>query len=262
MIYTKSSFYYGFKVNAQPYNGYMNIDEGSGEIAVAIPVGSYTLNTLTDAIRNALLTQATLDYTVTVDRDLRSITISATATFDLLTNTGANTGTSIWSLIGFNTGSDKLGLMTYSSDYAAGNVYKPQFRLQSYVPPEIFQSRNQSSKNVASNGTTIEVINFGIAKFVEFNLKYITSAPDIADFYVIEKNATGLEDAIEFLQYVTEINEFEFIPDRDSPGTFYRVIVESMPDFPDGTGYKLREYFNDSLPDVYETGMMKLRVID
>ena len=261
MIYTESSFYYGFKVNAQPYNGYLNIDEGAGEIAVAIPVGSYTLNTLTDAIRNALLSQATLDYTVTVDRSTRSITISATSNFDLLVNTGSNAGTGIWQLIGFNIGSDKTGANTYSSDYEAGSVYKPQFRLQSYVPPEIFQGRNQASKNVASNGTTVEVVNFGIARFIEFDIKYITSNNDLADFFVVRKNARGLEDAIEFLQYVTELNEFEFIPDRSNPGDFYRVIVESMPNYPDGTGYKLKELFNDNVPDIYETGIMKLRVI-
>lgn len=262
MIDTFSSFYYGFKIDAQPYNGYMNIDEGSGPITVEVPVGSYTLTTLTDAIRNALLTQATLDYTVSLDRQNRLITIGASTSFDLLTNSGANSTSSIWTLIGYNKGADKTGATSYTSDFSAGSSYNVQFKLQSYVPPENFQSRNQSTKNVASDGTTVEVVNFGIAKFIEFDLKYITSDTRIADFYTFRKNETGLEDAITFLQYVTGLNEFEFMPDEDSAGDFYRVIVESTAAYGDGTGYRLREKLSDNLRDIYETGIIRLRVIE
>lgn len=261
MIDSYSSFYYGYKIKAQPFNGFLNIDEGSGEISVEIPVGSYTLTTLVDALRNALLTQATLDYVVGVDRATRKITISATSNFDLLTNTGSQVGSSAWSLLGFSTASDKTGTNTYTSDNSSGKRYLPQFPLQSYVPSEDFQAANQASKNVAANGTTVEVIRFGLAKFIEMDIKFITSSLDIADGIYIKKNPRGLEDAREFFQDITELSEFEFMPDRNQPGEFRRCIVESMPDFQDGTGYKLKELFNDNLRDVYETGVIKLRVI-
>lgn len=262
MLDTRSQFYYGYRITATPFNGFLNIDEGSGEITIELPVGSYTLSTLVVALRNALLSQGTLDYTVGVDRVSRKITISAGSSFDLLTNTGTNVGSSAWSLLGFETASDKTGQTSYISDFPSGDQYTPQFFLQSYVAPEDFQSKQQSSKNVASNGTTVEVINFGIARFIELDIKFITSRTDISDGIVILHNPSGLADARRFLQNITELAEFEFIPDKNSPGNFFRCILESTPDFPDGTGYKLKELFNQNLRDVYETGILKMRVIE
>jgi len=262
MIDTWSGFNFDLKIDAQPYTGYINIDEGAGELTISLPVGSYTLGTLVGALRNALVSQGTLDYEVTLDRATRRYTISAPTPFTLLTASGANSFLSAYSLLGFSSDADKTGATSYTSDIPAGTTYEPQFKLQSYVPPEHFQARNQSSKNVASDGTTVEVVNFGIAKFIEFEIKYIHSVPGIADGQYIRKNDTGLEDAIYFFQYVTELNEFEFVPDMDKPGIFHRVIVESMPGFGDGTGYKLRELFSENLRDVYNTGTIKLRVIE
>lgn len=262
MLQNHSTFYYGFKVTAQPYNGYMNIDEGSGELQIEIPVGTYTFTTLADAIRNALLTQGTLDYTVTINRDNRLITISAPTNFDLLTNTGVNSGTAIWDLIGFDTTSDLTGSNSYTSYKYAGFEYMPQFRLQEYTGPEDFQAANQASKNVAANGTTVEVVRFGLAKFIEFNIRYITSRTDFSDGYAHRHDPLGLENARAFLQSITELSEFEFMPDYKDTSNYYRCIVESMPDFPDGTGYRLQERFADNLIEVYDTGRIKLRVID
>jgi hypothetical protein len=152
--------------------------------------------------------------------------------------------------------------MSYTSDFASGSQYSPQFFLQSYVAPEDFQSKQQSSKNVASDGTSVEVVNFGIGKFIEFDIKFITSRTDISDGVNILHNDQGLEDARAFLQDITELNEFEFIPDASNAGVYYRCILEMMPSFDQGTGYKLKELFNQNLRDVYETGVMKLRVIE
>ena len=259
---TRSVFYYGYKIQAQPPNGFLNIDEGAGEITIEIPVGTYTLSTLVSSLRNALLTQGTLDYTVLVDRNTRQITISAPVSFDLLTNSGTNVGSSAWSLLGFDTTADQTGQTSYTSQFSSGSAYYPQFFLQSYVDPESLQSKQQASKNVASNGTTVEVINFGIARFIEMDIKFITSRDDIADGQLILKNSTGYEDAVTFFKDITELNEFEFIPDVENSGTFFRCILESMPGFENGTGYRLRELFNINLRDVYETGIIKMRVID
>ena len=261
MLDTRSTFYYGYRINAQPQNGFLNIDEGAGEVTFEIPVGSYTLSTIVSSLRNTLLTQGTLDYEVTVDRATRRITISATSTFDLLTNTGTNVGSSAWSLLGFDTSADKTGQMSYTSDFASGDSYSPQFFLQSYVSPEDFRGKQQATKNVAADGTTVEVINFGDALFIEMDIKFITSRTDISDGINILHNPQGLEDARRFLRDITELSEFEFLPDVQNAGEFYRCIVESMPDFADGTGYKLKELFNQNLRDVYETGVIKMRVI-
>jgi len=261
MIDSYSSFLYDYIVTAEPYNGFINIDEGSGPFTITVPVGSYTFTTLVDALRNALLTQGTLDYVVTSDRVTRLITISADQNFDLLTNSGPNSGSALWPVIGFSQAADKTGSDTYTSDLPTGRLYCPQFPLQSYVPPELFRRKNQSSKNIASDGTTVEVINFGLAVFIEFDIKFITSRLDISDGVFIRNNPTGLEDALEFLNYITDIAPFEFMPDLSLPGNFYNVILESITEFQDGTGFKLRELFNRNLRDVYETGIIRLRVV-
>lgn len=262
MIDTRSKFYYGFAINANPYNGNMNIDEGIGEVTFSIAVGSYTLSTLVNALRTTLLAQGTLNYEVFVDRQTRRITISADQNFDLLTNTGQNRASSVWELIGFDTTQDLTGASSYTSSGPAGREYVPQFFLQSYVSKEDFQAKQQSRKNVASNGTTVEVISFGIAKFIEFDIKFITSRVDISDGVNILHNPNGLEDARDFFQDITGLSEFEFMPNSDQAGDFSRCILESMPGFADGTGYKLKELFSSNLRDIYETGIIKLRVVE
>lgn len=260
MIYSFSKFYYNTKVRGQPYNGSIDINEGLGDFTVLVPVKDYTLSTLAIAIQNALNSQGTLTYSVSVNRFSRLLTISADAPFTLLTNTGVTFGESIWDLIGFDTSADLTGSMTYTGISSVGSVYSPQFRLQSFVGPEDFQERNQASKNVAAIGTVVEVINFGIARYYEFDIKFITN--ELMDGKVIRNNPTGHEDAIAFLKYITELNEFEFMEDENDPNTFSKVIVESMPGFADGTGYKLKELFDRGLQDIYETGIIKLRIVD
>ena len=117
-------------------------------------------------------------------------------------------------------------------------------------------------KNVAADGVTVQTISFGLAKFIQFDIKFITNRKDVADCINIEHNPTGVEDIRTFLRDITLIKDFEFNPDRANPGTFKRVIVESMPNYPDGTGYKLKELFEQNIIDVYETGVITLRVID
>lgn len=262
MINTRSSFYYDYTVTAEPFNGNINIDEGSGEVTIVLPVGSYTLTSLAIEIRNALNTQGTLDYTVGTDRVNRTFTIAASANFSLLTNSGSTPGTAAWSLLGFDTAADLTGVATYTSSISTGQCYTPQFLLQSYVDDEDFQQANLATKNIAADGKTVETISFGTARFVKMDFKFITNRSDVADCINIRHNPTGLEDARAFLKYITRIRVFEFNLDANNPATFKTMIVESMPEFADGTGYRLRELINDNITDVYETGVMTMRVVD
>jgi hypothetical protein len=260
MIYTFSQFYYGFKINAEPYNGYLDIDEGTGPIAIQVPTGSYTLDDLAKAIRESLLAQGTLDYVVFADRTNRRITISANLPFSILSFTGVHSGTSIYSLIGFNTLADSASALSHTSIRPAGKCYEPQFKLQSYISPEDFQETNQASVNVASIGTVVEVVNFGLAKFIQMDIKYITNRP--SDGRIVKNNKTGLEDARDFLRYITQKNYFEFMPNINDANTYFKILLESSPDYSDGTGYKLKELFDKNLPDIYETGILKLRIVE
>lgn len=260
MIYTFSEFYYGYKVNAEPYNGYLDLDEGSGEISIEIPVGSYTLDGLVQQLRESLLAQGTLTYDVSVNRATRIITITADAPFEILSLTGTHFDSSIYSLIGFKTDSDHASNTTHVGILASGKSYYPQFKLQSYIGPDDWQESNQASVNVGSTGTIVEVVNFGLAKFIQFELKFITNK--LTDGSVIKNNRRGVEDTRDFLQDITQKNYFEFMPDANDPDTYYKVLIESTADYQNGTGYKLKELFGKNLPDVYETGNIKLRVVE
>ena len=261
MIDTDVAFYFDHRVTAVPYNGTIDIDEGSGAFTVSVPVGSYTLSTLATAIENALNGTATNVYTVSVNRFTRIFTISADAPFDLLTFSGDTQGSAIWDLIGFSKTADKTGASSYVGDRPSGKAYYPQFPLQSYIPKEIFKERNEAKKNVASKGTIVEVISFGIGQFYQFNIKYITSLPQPGNG-AIRNNPTGLEDAIEFMDYITQLNTFEFIPDISQPSTFDKLILESTQTDNNGTGYRLKEFFDSGARDYYETGILKSRVVE
>lgn len=254
-----SRFYYGYKITAEPYNGFIDLDEGSGEISVEISVGSYTFNEFVIAIQQALATQAFLNYTVVGNRETRQITISADSSFSILSNTGSHSGNGVYSLIGFETASDYSGADEYTGGLPSGFSYAPQFRLQSYISPDDWQEKAQAKVNVSASGTNVEVVNFGLARFTQFDIDFIT---DIAmDGVVIKSNQNGHADARAFLQYITAKNFFEFIPDENDTYTFYKVLCESTPDYQEGTGYKLKERYDEDLPGVFKTGVIKLRVL-
>ena len=256
MIRTFSKFYYGFQVTQD--ERFISIDEGSGEILIEVSIGDYDSSELATAIQTALNANGTNTYVVSFDRSTRRYTISCDATFDLLIASSSALGQSIYGVIGF-TGADLTGLTTYTGDSDAGSEYQPQFQLQDYVPSDIFKRSASSTVNKTAKGT-VEVVRFGIEKFIELNIKYITDIP--MDGKVVKNNPNGLSDAIAFFDNITEKVKFEFMPDENDVNTFQTVLLESYPGFNDGTGYKLRELFAQNLPDYYETGLMRLRVIE
>ena len=255
-----SQFYYGYEITAEPYNGYIDLNEGAGPIAVEVPTGSYTLTELVIAISGALNTQATLDYSVGLDRATRVITISASANFTILANTGVHTGNGIYNMIGFSTTANYTGAATYTGKSPSGKVYRPQFLLQSYISPDDWQQKNEAAVNVSASGSQVEVVNFGIAKFAQFEIKFITNKQ--MDGFVIRNNPTGLENARDFLQAITSKSFFEFMPSVNSPNTFYKSLLESTPEYSDGTGYRLKELWDQGLPGIFETGVLKVRVLE
>lgn len=255
-----SQFYYGFQVLAEPYNGFIDIDEGAGEIGVEVPVGSYTLDEFALVIREALDTQALNDYSVSVDRATRRITITSDSVFDILADSGTHSGASALPAMGFSVDSDLTGELSYTSDLFSGKCYRPQFYLQSYISSDDWQEKNEASVNVSASGSQVEVINFGLVKFTQMDIKFITNK--LMDGLVIKNNSRGLEDVREFLQYITNKNFFEFMPNVNQPNTAFKVLLESTPDYSDGTGYKLKELWDQGLPGIFETGVLKLRVLE
>lgn len=256
MIRTWSKFNYGFQITSS--NNSLDFSEGGPQLTAVVESGDYTLGEFAEVVAAAMSSVGALDYTATINRNTNVITISATGTFSILLATGTSIGVSFASLMGFTQVVDLTSAATYTGASAAGFQYYPQFLLQSYVPPELYKKSADATINKAASGR-VEIIRFGVEQFIEMDIKFITDLP--MDNVVIKNNPSGLQDALDFLDDITQKAKFEFVPDVDTPSEFYEVILESFPGFDNGAGFKLKELFAQNLPDFYETGVIKLRVV-
>lgn len=255
---TFSTFYYGHNVTSD--NQYINFDEGSGDIAATIAVGSYTPTDFATAIQTAMNAAGTYTYTVTFDRDDRTITIaSSSGNFSLLASSGDNVDFGAWTLMGF-AATDVSGSSSYTGGSASGSQYSPQFKLQDYISSSDWRQASSATVNKTASGR-VEVIKFGDEQFIQANIKYVNNYTQ-PDNNVIKNSATGVADLRTFMQYIINKRPFEFIPDIDTPSTYEEVLLESSPGFKDGTGYKLRELYDQGLAGYYETGPLVFRVVD
>ena len=251
-------FIYGFTITAE--NQIIDFSEGGGALQAAVEVGAYTATDFALAVKAALDAAGANTYTVTYNRTTLKMTIAGSGAFSLLSATGAYSGSGIWGLLGFTTATDKTGAATYTGTLDAGYVYRPQFWLQEYVSSDDYQQASDASVNKTATGRT-EVIHYGIEKFIEMNITMIT---DIAQGTgsVVRTNATGVADARRFLQFATTKAPFEYVEDEDVPATFQTVILESTAENSKGTGYRLRELYDRFAPGYFESGKLKLRVIE
>ncbi len=242
-------------------NNKLNFDESAGELTATIDIGAFAPSEIITQVTTAInAVSVTNTFTVTLDRDTRLVTITGdTSAFDLLLATGSQLGVSIFPLLGFNQGVDLTGLLTYTGDTPMGSIYEPQFILQDFVSEDDQQEKVDPSVNESAEGL-LEVISFGINRFIELNAKFITNIE--MDGKVIKSNPTGVEDARAFLQFITNKATFEFMKDIGDRDTFLIVVLETTPTNRDGTGYLLKELTNQNLPNIFETGRLKLRVIE
>jgi len=249
-----SAFYYGHTITSGNFT--IDFDEGGGEFQASLDIGDYTLSTLIQAVKNQLDATGTQEYTVTVDRVTRIVTISASANFDLLVTTGSRAGTSVYGLLGFI--SDQTGSNSYSGSQASGEAFFPQFWLQDYISTSDWNEGIDPSVSVASSGV-VEVVKFGTQSFMQCNFKYNTnlSTPAFGPFI---NNPNGLDDLRDFMNFAIDKKGIEFMEDRDNPQVFERMILERTPDSQQGTGYKLKE--NRTAAGFFDTGVLKFRKVN
>jgi len=253
---TFSVFYYDFEIDSDAYQ--ISFDEGAGELTADVDFGSYTPTELAVAIKTAMDATGLLTYTVTFNRADRNFTISSTAAFDLLVSSGAS-AVKAFSRFGF-TGADLTGLSTYTGG-ESGDAYFPQFILQDHVSSDNWQSLIKPSVNLTASGQ-VEVIRFGVEKFIQMNIKYITDLANAPDGKAIRKNPTGVADLQRFLQFVTLKKRVEFMPNELARSTFQTVLLETTDKEKDGTGYLLKELYDKGLPNIFETGKLVWRLIE
>ena len=165
----------------------------------------------------------------------------------------------MYETIGFTGSVDLTGGTSYTSDSAIGSDYVTQFPPQSYVAPGFRKEKGDASVNQTASGV-IEVISFGDVQYIEADLLFITDIP--MDGKVIRSNATGVQDAIDFLTFATKRGPIEFMPDKDDTSTFYQCILDRTPEDGKGTKFKLKEETGKSLPGIYRTGRLDFRIVE
>lgn len=255
-IQTMSAFYFGHTVT--PLNASIDFSEGGSELQATLNIGDYTLEEYVLEVARALNAAGALTYTASVARATRFITIAATGTFQLLAATGTRIGTGAWDMMGF-AAVDRTGAATYAGTLGSGEQYLPQHLLERYVEPENNIDKNDAVVNESASGKVV-VILFGTTQFIEMEIKFATNNVISSVQTQIEYNATGVADLRAMMDYLITKAKIEFMPDRSSRNTFYKLILEKTPQNKAGTAYKLVEKENQF--GYYETGLLVFRVVD
>lgn len=250
---TFSVFYYGFEFDTDTQ--YIDFDEGSGALQAEVELGSFTPTEMALNIQEAMNSVGVLTYTVTFNRADRSFTIDSTANFDLLVSSGVSANKA-YPAFGF-TGSDRTSASTYTGGFS-GNEYLPQFVLQDHISTENLQKLVMPSINKSASGV-VEVIRFGVEKFMQCNIKFATNLHIGGNHF--KNNPSGVEDLQAFMQYITQKKPVEFMEDELTRSTYQKMLLESTVEERDGTGYLLKELYDKGLPDIYETGLLRFRLV-
>lgn len=257
---TFSQFFYGFTVDST--SNLIDFDEtgGSSGLQATINTGSYTLTDYLSAVKTALDAAGTGTYTLSVARSTRLVTIAGpSGGFSLLTNSGAGSGSSPWSLLGFDETADQTGATGYTGASGAGFVYLPQFRLQDYVSSSDWQELVDVNVIESANGD-IETFAFGTRNFIQANITYANDYTQPTSS-IIKNNTSGVADLRSFMADITKKRPFEFMVDLDTPDTYQEVLLESTSKSKDGTGFMLKEMYTKGMPGYYETGNLIFRVL-
>jgi len=253
---TYSKFWYGIEINTQ--NIYFDFNEGAGEISASLTSGLYSLGQIAVELERALNDVAVSNtYNVNIDRDNRKLIISSSGTFSILAATGSHYTSGVYSVIGFN-GSDKTGLMSYTSDNVVGLEYKPQFYLLDYQDPEANQYAVDGVINETASGR-MEVVRYGIKKIMTCTIEYITNNHHASDSY-IRTNVNGYNEAKSFMEFLVRKGAVEFMSDESDVNTYYTLVLEKTLVDQIGLGFKINE-INDKL-GYYTTGLLTFRVIE
>jgi len=255
-VKTKSLFYYVDPVVLG--SEFLDFSEGGPNIPAEIPVGARSPQDLLDAVSIALNEQGTQDYTVLFNRVTNQVTISALANFELNVVSGPNSANSVYAILGFTV--DKSGANSYTSDTTYADEYRPQFWLQSYLDPTKWIEAVKSTVNESADGT-IETFSFGRKSFYQMSINFITDIEQ-GTGGPVDNDPNAEANAQDFMSFITNKTNIEFMPDRDDQDTYDTVFLDSAPGNKDGTGFKLKQLNNRGLDGYYETGVLIFRKVD
>jgi hypothetical protein len=255
-LLTRSKFYFGVQIDSD--NNILDIDEGSGSFSVTLAVKAHSPSEIATALASALNSSGSLTYTVTLNRTTRILRITASGTFSIRRATGPNSASNIYSRLGFAGSGDLTGLMQYDGNSGVGYEFYPQFYLLDYVPLEHNIRSVKASINETGSGA-VEVIRFGTKRYLEFSIEFITNQKFIStDIWT--SNPSGIEDALNFMDYAIQKSTIEFMPDALDVARYSKVLLESTESDQSGTGFKLIEML-DYGTGMYRTGRLVFREV-
>ena len=252
VINTFSAFYYGHDINDG--NFIIPLNEGSGEVTVELNIGSYSLTNFIIEVNSSLNEFGSQEYSVSLNRSTRRVTISAASNFSLLFGSSVNSGISIFGLLGFEN-IDYTGQSSYTGQLPSGFAYFPQFKLQNFIDFDLIQRTNSETVRTTASGK-LEVVKYANTYFMKCTIPFIT---DIVGQGVIKNNPNGVEEAIKFIRYATSKQELEFIYDVNSPNVFETCILESTSQSRQGTEYELTPLYSRGLTGYYELRDLEFR---
>jgi hypothetical protein len=259
LVSTHSVFYYGIQITAD--NRYINFKEGAGAEKLAVlPIGTYSHTKLSEIVAAALNLASALTWSVSISRVTRLMTINSSGTASLLWLTGTSVDKSAHTLLGYPQ-IDLNNLTTFVGALGVGKEYKPQYLLQDYKNKTEVQKLINATVNKSASKNVVSVQHFGVEQFYKFNIKYITNRDVRGSDAFLKNNQSAVEEAKNFLQWITQKYLVEFMPDEDVRTVFDRMYLDTAAADSDGVGYELTEYTNLDLPEVFETGLLTFTVI-
>ena len=254
---THSLFFYGHKIDEN--NNFINFKDGAGpELTAEVPVGSYTFTKFLEVIVNVLNGASALDWTYTINRTTRIVTLISSGPASLLFSTGVNALNSPASLLGFAQ-TDLLNQTSFVGPFASGFSYAPQFPIQDYKPKDKNKKLVNAVVTKSASGDNVSVQSFGVEYFIKGNFKYITNQGTSG---LLRNNPNAVSEAVSFLDYIVEKNPIEFMEDETKVNTFEKVYLESTPSDTNGTSYELNEYTDRNVPEYFDTGILVFKVIN
>jgi hypothetical protein len=252
-IITRSRFFYGHTIGFDNYT--LDFSEGAGpELQANLTIGDYTLTEFAAEVGRALTEMGSQNYTVSINRTTRLLTISAPSAFTLKPVSGTRNSISAYPLMGYNVDATGTSLV---APLASGYEYQTQYPVDNYDAEADGQIKEGASVQVSTLGVT-QLISFADGARITLNIRLITDEPGVNCQKGFYENLNGRANARDFMKYLITKQKVEFMPDVDTPNVFTKVILESTPENRAGTEFKLK---NMRTPEYYETGTLIFRKV-
>lgn len=238
----------------------LDFKEGVITLSAKISIGAYTGRTLAIEIKKQMEAVGSNTYDVTYDRETRKFTISSTASFNILIQSGPFASQSVYSVLGFSSTTDLIGQSTYISDIASGKIYRTQHWIQSHKPTSQNRKSIDPVVNKSASGV-IEVVKYGNERFMNGEFLFITNIIQ-GDQSIIRTNENGVQDFLDLMEWLTEKYVVEFMVDESKIQEFQTFILESTEQDSRGLDFELIELYDKSLPEYFRSGVLKFRLME